>query len=749
MSETTVSPAELSAALYPVLSRVRTDICAMALKGKGAMLVDRHLTHELLISHHFTDRARVGAYPMCPGDDTTRIAVLDFDSHKGETSWGDMLDVVYSVDALLRDKGGRPVLFRSSGGQGVHLYLIWDAPQDAYSVRTFLADALIECGLKSGTGGVSSREVEVFPKQSSLNAEGKRSVGNMFILPLAGESAPIEFGLVLPKEEIIGVEWATSADIAKIESEPKVLKKLSSIPSSLKKLEEALEAIPPECADDYHKWLTIMMAIHAATGGSSAGLDLAHKFSSRLPDYDPEELDNEKWPSFDDQVEGGVTENTIYAIARQNGWVSIDEFEVIETPVPDLDPYADAEYPPFERDQRKASFNKILATIQNILLALRAPNICHCRIRYDQFRDQLVIEQKGTSQWRPFKDSDYTELRRRLEFNIGFLPIGKEMIRDAVILVSEENEFDSAIQWVESLKWDGVPRVENFMRDYMCTEDSPYARSTGLYLWTALAGRALEPGCQADMALVLVGKQGLHKSTAVANIAPTPECFAEVDLGMKEADMSRNLRGVLVAEISELRGLRTKEMTAIKAFITRRIEKWTPKYIEFSTNFLRRTIFIGTSNEEEILADDTGERRWLPINVGNILAGNIKRDRDQLWAEGAVLFLLGGVQYKEAEELAEKVRETFTVEDSWEATISDWLDGVDDDFDNDSGKNRMTKGVTIEAISRIPLNLPPEKTNHITRKRILSVVKKLGMESLATRTNEGKIVKLWRKRVVT
>ena len=79
------------------------------------------------------------------------------------------------------------------------------------------------------------------------------------------------------------------------------------------------------------------------------------------------------------------------------------------------------------------------------------------------------------------------------------------MIRDAVWLVADEHRFDSAVEWIGTLKWDGVARVESFLRDYMGVTDTPYTRAVSRYMWTALAGRVLSPGCEAPMAPVFIG----------------------------------------------------------------------------------------------------------------------------------------------------------------------------------------------------------------------------------------------------
>lgn len=127
----------------------------------------------------------VGLAPIVPGERVTRIAVLDFDSHQGDVSWEDMLAVARNVSDELQERGMAPMAFRSSGGKGIHLILLWDEPQDAYSVRQFLVAVLAARDLKPGTKGVKHDQVEIFPKQDDVPADG---LGNMFVLPFTGKS---------------------------------------------------------------------------------------------------------------------------------------------------------------------------------------------------------------------------------------------------------------------------------------------------------------------------------------------------------------------------------------------------------------------------------------------------------------------------------------------------------------------------------------------------------------------------------
>ncbi|MCM2575077.1 PriCT-2 domain-containing protein [Achromobacter xylosoxidans] len=671
----------LVAALGPIVDRVRRDVCWKK-TDDGPRRVDEALT-DTRLAQHVNGGPAYGAAPIRPGESVTMLGVLDFDSHKGGTPWPEMQATAARVARALEAQGGRPVAFRSSGGHGIHLYCLWAAAQDAYSVRMWLRAALAVAGLAPGTKGVADGRVEVFPKQDAVGTEKKR-FGNMFILPLAGASVPLDpFDLDdLPRDYLVGMDWPMSAPVPVLEKPERTAALVPVGDADAAVLESALGAIKNEDGDalDYDQWRDVIFAIHHATAGADYGLELAHQFSARSSKYDPDFLDNRVWPYIDNARPDAVTVRTVLHMARQAGWQEPAElvardFDVVEAPrAPDGQPAAPL--PAFKRDDH----GNILATIDNLAMAARDVRCCNVVLRYDDFRAEIMAAPADApGAWRQFEDADYTRMQIFMERG-GFKKITKEALRDAVWLVAIENRFDSAIIWARGLKWDGVPRVEQFLERYCGVKATPYARAVSRYMWSALAGRALEPGAKADMVPVLIGPQGARKSSGVAAMVPWPELFAEMDLADRDAEASRRMRGRLVIELAELKGLYSRDAEAIKAFISRRHEEWRPLYKEFNTIFPRRNLFIGTANVGEFLSDDTGERRWLPVVVGGLVdVEAIERDRLQLWAEGCAMFQAAGVDWYEAETLARDVHGDHKISDSWAPVVEQWLTAGDFD----------------------------------------------------------------------
>jgi hypothetical protein len=656
---------EIIQAIAPITSRVRTDVTAI--KKNGAQVWTREPLTEARLAKHLNGGPARGCCPIKAGESTTMVGLFDLDSHGGESSWDQMVQVASELVETLELFGMNPIPFRSSGGRGVHVFLLWDQAQDAFSVRQFMAGVIESMGYTNGTGGVSSREIEVFPKQDSVPADG---FGNQFILPLAGASEPLDAVLGMEpmgRDWVLTMAWPSSPDVPVVERQESTPP--TEVQASLSTLQSALQALDADMPHD--GWARVLMALHNATDGSDDGLDLADMWSARSSSkYKGRAEVAKKWASFGRHAgRREVTAGTLFNMARAAGWVEpvIDEFDALPVVVK-----ADGEPAPRPGYVRHPKTGEILVTMDNMVKAVGHAGECGMMLAYDTFRDEIVFSEDDGQGWQPFKDADYVRIRISLE-RAGFKPPNREITRDAVLLVAERNKFDSAQVWLGRLQWDGVERVDRFLSRYLGTDDTAYTRAIGRYLWTALAGRVIKPGVKADMAPVLVGDQGAGKSQAVAAIAPDPMFFTEISFGEKEDDLSRKMRGRLVAELGELRGLHTRELESIKAFITRSHEDWTPKYREFNTVFPRRLVFIGTTNKEEFLADETGNRRWLPVRVGQVDVDAIKADRLQLWAEGAALFDQGGVDFREAESLAVSVHADHMMRDVWEPVVRQWL----------------------------------------------------------------------------
>jgi hypothetical protein len=727
----------LRAALEPVISRARTDISAVKSATEHGWRRKQPLT-EARISAHLNGELGRGVCPIKVGESTTRMLVFDLDDHEKALPWEKMADVAALLTGALRRHGMNPVPWSSSSGRGMHIYLIWDEDQDAYSVREMFKGVLVEIGFTEGAKGVARSEIEIFPKQDSVRVG---DCGSQFTLPLYNQSFPLndlaDFEK-MPREWALDLlPWPVSPPVPVLEQPVRGTHSVAVLEGAdLNRLRDALAAIPNDTDPlGYDEWRNVVAGIHHATGGSEEGYALALEFSARAPHFDETEFEEKVWDWVNNKPPSGkpVTERSIYAKAREHGWrdeARPDEFQDLTV----TEPYEVEPLPAFERDSK----GRIEASRNNIELALLRPDVCGMDIRYDAFRDEVVYTVPGQpDQWVAFKDDQYWELCTALERG-GFKQISDPLMRAAVNFVSKLRKVDSAQVWLESLTWDGVNRVDGFYERYFSAAPGPYTTAVSRYIWTAAAGRVMVPGCQADMVPILTGAQGLGKTRGIRAMVPD-DTFRELSFHQPEDTRARLMRGALMVELGELSGLRSREIETIKAWITRSKEEHIPKYVEKMHTFYRRCVIQGTTNDEQFLNDPTGARRWLPLEVGDVDVEGIARDRDQLWAEALLLHRAGGVAWRDAQTLAEGVHENHQVIDTWEEPIATWLATPELD-----GSLPGDDGVTVHQVLKQGIDLPTRSSKAADAMRCATVLKALGFKKKRAMRN-GSRVWLWRR----
>ncbi len=322
----------------------------------------------------------------------------------------------------------------------------------------------------------------------------------------------------------------------------------------------------------------------------------------------------------------------------------LDEFEDLTGIMPQevVEPWD--VIPTLRRNSKGVPYNEV----DNVIAAVNCRKMVKAMVAYDSFRDQVVVAydwSRGAPSWRPFRDTDYTTIRSNLATQAGFNNLGRGNAIDAIKAVAEMNTVDTLMVWANNLQWDGVSRVRGFVKRVWGGDGGDeLAESISVYLWTALAGRAVSPGCKADTAVVLCGVQGAGKTRSVEAIAPMADMYREINLMSPEAEIRRQLRGAVAVELAELSGM-AKRGSWVKAFLSGTSDNCRKLYSEFHEMIARRCFFFGTTNEPTFLEDDTGNRRFLPIQITKtkVDVDYVKKHRDQLWAEAIVLYRTGGV----------------------------------------------------------------------------------------------------------
>ena len=281
-------------------------------------------------------------------------------------------------------------------------------------------------------------------------------------------------------------------------------------------------------------------------------------------------------------------------------------------------------------------------------------------------------------------------------------------------------------EYLTGLTWDGKPRVETLYVDFLHAPDDAYHRSVARLMMTAAVTRIFEPGHKFDFATILEGLQGKRKSTFIEVLGRS--WFAELNGEFSDTKMMVELmQGAWIMEIPELTGFSRADVRAIKAFISSRKDRARLAYARRAGEFPRQCIFIGSTNDREYLKDDTGGRRFWPVECRLGPDEEIDTDRlgteiNQLWAEAVVLYQQMRVEKPvgtlplyltdpDARRIAARLQESRRVEspdDVLAGKIAEWLDkpvnngGFDDQEDGSVRNETCTAQIWTECLGGDP-----------------------------------------------
>ena len=320
-------------------------------------------------------------------------------------------------------------------------------------------------------------------------------------------------------------------------------------------------------------------------------------------------------------------------------------------------------------------------TIENVVLVLRNdPKLAGC-LAFNEM-DHNIVTRRSTP-WRSVKaesqwiDTDDAALRYYLERYYGLT--GKDRIFDATNVVAQQNKFHPVRDYLAGCTWDGVPRVETLLIDYLGAEDNAYTRAVTRKMLTAAVARIYRPGCKFDYMLTLRGRQGIGKSALISKLGGP--WFSDTFTTMQGKDAYEQVQGVWLVEVGELAGMRKAEAETIKLYISKQVDRFRPAYGRRLQEFPRQCIFIGTTNESQFLRDTTGNRRFWVVDTPNAPAKDMWQDLTDevvrlIWAEAVEIYKAGESLFlsKELEKLAREVQESYEEENPKAGLIAEYLD---------------------------------------------------------------------------
>ena len=310
------------------------------------------------------------------------------------------------------------------------------------------------------------------------------------------------------------------------------------------------------------------------------------------------------------------------------------------------------------------------------------------KIRFNEFAQQLYL--CGNVPWekedncRAWSSHDDSALFSLIQADYGLK--SRQDFADALKNVSMRNKFHPVRELLDSLTWNGKEHIRSLLPEYLGAEDSDYTYQV-MRLWMLGAvSRVYKPGSKFDYTMILQGSQGIGKSTFLKQLAMDDSWFND-SLDSLDSDKAvQSLTGSWIIELAELKSLaRTAGgVESVKRFLTATQDKYRIPYERRADTFYRQCVFAGTTNKDDFLQDETGNRRFLIVQTGvkkpskSLFVPEIMDTIKQAWAEVVNIWknekpqlLLPESCMQEAKEL----QEANMADDGKRGIIQEYLEG--------------------------------------------------------------------------
>lgn len=334
--------------------------------------------------------------------------------------------------------------------------------------------------------------------------------------------------------------------------------------------------------------------------------------------------------------------------------------------------------------QYSADGMKALSTLSNIILILRNDKELKFKIFKDIFASRILVrdgvpwDRKFETPDRIWSDTDDAGLRWYLESNYGITSTNK--IIDGVNLIAEENAENKVATRLQSTQWDGEKRLETLFIDYLGCDDNAYTREVSEKSLVAAVRRAIFGGIKWDNMPILIGPQGVGKSTFLKILGM--DWYNDSLVNVEGKDACELIQGSWILEMGELSSLRKSELNLVKNFLSRTDDIFRASYGRRAQKYPRRCAFFGTANDTNFLRDETGNRRFWPIDCfiykpKKSIFDDLKDELEQIWAEACELAkneFYSLVLSKEAEKIAKEEQDAHSEDNVYKGIILDYLD---------------------------------------------------------------------------
>lgn len=294
------------------------------------------------------------------------------------------------------------------------------------------------------------------------------------------------------------------------------------------------------------------------------------------------------------------------------------------------------------------------------------------RIWYDTFH-QDIFTTWDCDEPRPWVDADRLRVATVFQREFGLVKFGDELIDKAAIAAAQADQRDELRDWLQSLSWDGTPRLHTWMQHAVGAPDDEYHNAIGRNFILSMVARGLVPGCKVDTMPVFEGSQGAGKSKMLAILGGAH--YAELTESLDTKDFFVVLQGKWLIEIAELDAFRRADVTRIKQVLSSQQDRCRLPYAKRAVDLPRRVVFAGSTNESEYLRDATGARRFWPLAVASIDHEWLQSNREQLFAEAVDAFNARATWWEVPAEAARAQTDERRETDAWEPVIAEWCIG--------------------------------------------------------------------------
>jgi len=315
------------------------------------------------------------------------------------------------------------------------------------------------------------------------------------------------------------------------------------------------------------------------------------------------------------------------------------------------------------------------------------------------------------------------DIANYFQYNLGMDKVNDRTIHNCVMSLARTNKRSPFLDWVRSLEWDGVSRLDSWLTEYWGVEDTDYTREVAAKWMVSACARLDKPGTKIDWMLIVVGPQATGK-TSMPGIV-----FKDSALTLygehNDKDLHLLMHSKLCVGFDELDSFGKREASNLKAMITRNEDAFRPPYGISVEIFPRRFTLYGCGNRYEFLQHDpSGYRRYAVIEVSRLLDfAKLAADREQLWAEAWQRYQTGGVNYWMVSGAAE-MAERYVVPNIIEEKVTNWI--TNEMFVKHAQSIKEGKFYLSMTGLMHGIDMEHEARNPNTTREIAAIIRKLG-----------------------